>query len=129
MRERCSVATHRSWTRYGGRGISVCDRWQQFDAFLADMGPRPSRKHSIERSNNNGHYEPDNCYWATRGEQARNRSSNRLVTVNGNRMNIVDAAPVVGISVYTLSKRLRDGWDEQTALAAKPCRGLSRHRR
>jgi len=84
MRKRCSNPNDIRYPLYGGRGIKVCDRWNDFANFLSDMGPRPSHAHSIERINNNGNYEPDNCRWASPTEQERNtRGRKGIVPVNG----------------------------------------------
>lgn len=84
MKTRCYNTKHPTFKLYGQRGISVCQRWlDSFDIFAEDMGPRPSPDHSVERKNNNGHYTPMNCVWATRDEQNSNKRSNRRIEWKG----------------------------------------------
>jgi hypothetical protein len=86
MKARCSNQDHGSFARYGGRGIMICPRWMKFENFLADMGKKPSSRHSIDRINNDGNYEPSNCRWATRKQQAANMTMipKRLIALRKN---------------------------------------------
>lgn len=118
MRRRCHVPTRKDYRLYGARGIRVCDRWNEsFWAFLKDMGPRPSAKHSIDRIDVNGNYEPGNCRWATNAEQGRNRRSNVWVLLNGQRMCVADAEAALGVSKYLVnSTRRSHGFSHQEAV-------------
>ncbi len=117
MRDRCANPNNKGFHKYGGRGIKVCDRWNDFAAFLADMGPRPSDAHSLDRyPDNDGPYSPDNCRWATRKEQARNTRTNRRIEINGMTRSVAEWAEVMGISADTIRARLHDGWEPQSAI-------------
>ena len=98
MKNRCLYASNKHYTNYGGRGITVCDQWlNSFESFFADMGQRPSSKHSIERRDNSRGYSPDNCYWATRMEQNRNQRRIRLLTWRGETKTATEWAAALGI--------------------------------
>jgi hypothetical protein len=77
MRKRCLNPRQHNWHRYGGRGIKICERWEDFSLFMKDMGPKPTPKHTIDRIDNDGNYEPGNCRWATRAEQDANKSTRK----------------------------------------------------
>jgi hypothetical protein len=111
MKERCYRETHVAYHRYGGRGITVCDRWlNSFEAFYEDMGPKPFPRASIERKGNNGNYEPGNCCWATARQQGRNRCDNVLVPYQGELLPIAEAAERAGLKPSCLKERIRRGW-------------------
>lgn len=117
---RCINPNSVSYPGYGGRGITVCQRWLVFAAFHEDMGDCPSDKHTIERRDNDGNYEPGNCVWATRKEQARNRRSSRMVTLNGTTRCLNEWAEVTGLARETLRARLDRGWTAELALTTPP---------
>jgi hypothetical protein len=117
MIRRCEDSSVAGWIGYGARGIRVCERWKRFELFYADMGQRPSARHSIERRDNNGNYEPANCYWATRTEQARNKRNTRYVTINGTRMCVADIAGKFGIDSQLALARMRVGWSAEDAVS------------
>lgn len=111
MRQRCLNPNCKAYDRYGGRGISICDRWKDsFENFIADMGLRPLGS-SLERRDNAKGYDPDNCRWATPVEQVRNRRSTVFVEFDGRRIPLAEAAERTGISLKVLSRRRRLGWD------------------
>lgn len=116
MHVRCYYKRSKSYRDYGGRGIRVCNRWQTFENFLADMGEPPFKGATIERRNNNGHYEPDNCYWATRLEQGKNRRNNHVLELNGVSHHISEWSRLTGIKVTTIYQRIRREWSTEQAL-------------
>lgn len=107
MRQRCENPNHTSYHRYGGRGISVCERWHNFRTFVADMGPKPSPAYQIERENNERNYEPGNCIWETQRAQSRNRQDNLNITFDGRTMNLADWAKELGVSYSILYSRYK----------------------
>lgn len=122
MKQRCLNKDNPAYGNYGGRGIKVCRRWQGewgFINFVKDMGIRPGKEYSIDRINNDGHYMPSNCRWATRKEQSYNkrRSKNaRCFTYAGVTRTIVEWSKLVGIGEVTLAKRIMTGWSPYNVL-------------
>jgi hypothetical protein len=115
IRKRCLDHKSKSYYRYGGRGITICDDWKNdFSKFLADMGERPTGL-SIERKDNNGPYSKDNCTWATGSQQARNRRSNILLTHNGKTKTLIEWTEELNIPYHTIRARISRGWDAQRA--------------
>jgi hypothetical protein len=122
IRRRCENPKRNSYKYHGARGIKVCDRWQVFENFLADMGKRPSAAHSIERLDNDGDYEPGNCVWATAHEQGLNKRNNVIITAFGVTAPLGHFLPCPGgvpTNEYTRAlRRLKRGWEAERALTA-----------
>ena len=117
MVARCTKPGHANYHRYGARGITVCDRWRtDFAAFLADMGERPTPLHTLERKDNGGPYSPQNCVWATKTRQQRNKRDTRLLDFRGVSKPLADWADQFGIRPGTIRSRLRYGWPVERAL-------------
>jgi hypothetical protein len=117
MISRCADETNKSYPGYGGRGITVCDRWKNsLDSFIEDMGERPSPDHSIDRIDNNGNYEPGNCRWATATEQSRNVRRNRYLEFRGESRCIGEWAEIYGLCRTVIRNRLVYGWSVEEAL-------------
>lgn len=118
MKDRCYNRNDADFHRYGGRGIKICARWKNsFENFFADMGPRPSLKHSLDRfPDRDGDYRPGNCRWATPTEQARNRDSNHPLTFQGTTMCLTAWARKRNMNQTTLSQRILAGWPIRKAL-------------
>ena len=118
IKRRTSNPKASHWECYGGRGIRMCSRWSDsFEAFLADMGPRPSSKHSIERKDNDGNYEPSNCEWATVDVQSRNRRNNHILDYQGKKWTLLDLSKAVGIHRETIRCRLMRGMSVDAAVS------------
>lgn len=118
MKSRCYNPNLNRYSIYGGRGINVCDRWlNSFDNFLADVGHRPSKDYSLDRIDVNGNYEPSNVRWADRKTQARNKRSNRVVDIAGERMSLAEACERAGVNYKKVQDRLKDGWSIERALS------------
>lgn len=122
MISRCFRETDRAYSDYGGRGITVCERWRNsFEAFYEDMGDKPAgHRISIERLNNDGNYEPGNCVWATPAKQACNKRTTIRLTLNGRTQCLAEWAAELDIAVMTIWNRLHRGWTVERALTTPP---------
>lgn len=116
MLDRCRNPNGKYYHHYGGRGITVCERWYSFRNFIADMGQRPSPKHTIERRDNERGYSKRNCRWATKSEQMNNTRQTRLLTFRGKTQCLVWWAREIGIDHRTLNHRIQYGWSVERAL-------------
>lgn len=94
----------------------MCERWKKFANFIADLGPKPTLKHTIERNDVNGNYEPGNCQWVTKQEQQRNKRDTIYVDYDGERVRLVDLIERLGMTSSVVRARLKDGWPVEQAL-------------
>ena len=128
MNDRCYNENHKSYKDYGGRGIRVCEEWKYESGFINFYNWAVKNGYaddlSIDRIDVNGNYEPGNCRWATRIEQANNRRNNHFLTCNGETKTITEWERVTGISTQTIYKRLNRGWSEERALT-EPVKKIS----
>lgn len=114
MKTRCYNPAKKSYPNYGGRGIKVCPQWlNSFETFLADMGARPSVKHTIDRIDNDGPYSPENCQWATWRQQHSNTRQNRFISYGGETLTLAEWSRRLGGNRHLIEKRLRMGWSEE----------------
>lgn len=106
MIARCENPKHASYKHYGGKGITVCEAWKDFEIFKEEIGNRPTLKHSVDRIDNNKGYYKENCRWATHIEQGRNRSNNRIIEYNNEKKCATEWAEILNVKSYTLFKYL-----------------------
>lgn len=117
MRSRCSNPNNKCWQDYGGRGIKVCERWENsFENFLADMGEKPFEGAQLDRIENDGDYSPDNCRWSTRKENGRNKRNTLFLTLNGLTLPLPVWAEKNNVSAKVLRSRKRRGWSDEDIL-------------
>lgn len=117
IRSRCYVESSSRYYAYGARGIKVDPRWNDFEAFLLDMGPRPSQNHSIDRIDVNGNYSPENCKWSSASEQSLNKRTTRWIVANGRRETLTGWSIITGIDRRKIAERIDYlGWSPEKAL-------------
>ena len=124
MRDRCRNPKSRCWNDYGGRGVKICSRWDDFHAFAEDMGPRP-KGYTLDRIDNNGGYEPENCRWATRKQQQLNRRVAVYVTVEGKKYRAIELAEKAGVKTDTIIARAAKSLPMEDILSSQPLRNDS----
>lgn len=123
MKQRCSNPNNPDFHNYGGRGIAVCERWQSFENFYADMGPCPGPGFSLDRfPDQNGNYEPGNCRWADTRQQQQNKRSNRNIEHNGQTRCLTEWARIFRLDVKLIHSRLTAGYSFQQAISKQRVR-------
>ena len=115
MVHRCTNPANPAWSNYGGRGITVCERWRSFENFYEDVGRRPDGL-TLDRIDNSKGYEPGNTRWATQREQMRNMRLNRVLEFRGESRCVAEWADLVGIKASNIHNRLKHGWSIEDAL-------------
>ena len=116
MMARCNDPKYWAYRRYGGRGITVCERWRVFSSFLEDMGKKPTPKHSLDRIDGDKDYSPENCQWATQRHQMSHTSRTRLETIDGETRTLQQWCEHFGKKRGQIYNRLREGWSVEKAL-------------
>lgn len=116
MRRRCENPESQDYPNYGARGIKVCESWYKFETFLKDMGRRPGKGYCIDRIDNNGNYEPENCRWATIKESNRNKRTIRLLIIDGVQKTLPEWSDESGTHQETIRSRLRRGWSHKESV-------------
>lgn len=120
MRDRCKNPSHIGYVYYGGRGITVCERWDSYETFLLDMGRSPTKLHSLDRKDNNGNYNPSNCRWATKSEQANNTRRSHMITYNGKTQNLKQWCIELGLDYRKTCARITTSkWNPEKAFTFK----------
>lgn len=109
MHQRCSNPKNKDYADYGARGITVCERWKEFPAFLADMGDKPNGM-SLDRIVNSGNYEASNCQWSSQKSQMRNMRRNRMISISGETRCVSEWCEIKGISDSIVWSRIKNGW-------------------
>lgn len=118
MKQRCCNPKHPFYSHYGGRGIAICQRWLcSFPDFFSDMGLRPSAKHTLDRIDNNGNYEPSNCRWATQQVQLGNRRLTIMLEHEGETLPLVEWSKRTGIPAWVLRYRVKQKWSSRATLS------------
>jgi hypothetical protein len=118
MRQRCRNPKHPAFDHYGGRGIGIDPRWDDFATFLADMGERPPGM-EIDRIDNDKGYSKENCRWATSVQNQNNRSNNHWLRYEGRSVTVAQASRLCGVKANTIYERLKRGWTDEQAV--RPC--------
>jgi hypothetical protein len=120
MRTRCNNPKSKDYPNYGGRGITICERWNDFASFLTDMGLKPTPAHEIDRIDNDGHYEPGNCRWVLPVINSNNKRNSHFLTIDGRTQTLMQWACEANIHPTTLRERIKRGWHPDWLLVPFP---------